>query len=140
VVTVSTIAKTVSWGSISITTISSISQTLAIGYGGSGIGGELGNCGGGSIAEPMSIPHGGDGSVAETMCCGVANLGDVRKRGGCYDSVVKALAVAQSSAIAVTAIAIAQTGKSTLLLRLFAVGGDRQSKDDGDLGKTTKRH
>jgi hypothetical protein len=65
-------------------------------------------------------------------------LGDVRERGGCYGSVTKAVAVAESSAIAVSAIA--QTGKSTLFLRLFAIGGDRQSKDDGDLEKTTKRH
>jgi hypothetical protein len=139
VVTITTITKTVSWGSISITTITTISsksQTMAIRYGGSGIGGDLGNGGGGSIGEPMSIPQGGGGSVAETMCCGVANLGDVRKRGGCYGSVAKAVAVAQRSAIAVAAIA--QAGKSTLFLRLFAIGGDRQSKDDGDLGKTTK--
>jgi hypothetical protein len=86
----------------------------------------------------MSIPQGGGSSVAETMCCGVANLGDVRKRGGCYGSVAKAVAVTQSSAIAVSAIT--QTGKSTLFLCLFAIGGDHKSKDDGDLGKTTKRH
>ena len=120
VVTITTIAKTVSWSSISITTIttiSSISQTTAIRYGGSSIGGDLGDCGGGNIAEPMSIPQGG---------------------GGCYGRVAKALAVAQSRAIAVSAVA--QTGKSTLFLLLFAIGGDRQSKDDGDLGKTTKHH
>lgn len=143
ITTITTIAKTVSWGSISITTISSVSQTVAIRYGRSSIGGDLGDCGGGSIAEPMSIAQGRGGSVAETMCCGVANLGDLRKRGGCYGIVAKAVAVAQSSAIAVSAIAvsaIAQTGKSTLFLLLFAIGGDRKNKDDGDLEKATKRH
>jgi hypothetical protein len=111
---------------------------MAIRYGGSSIGGDLGDCGGGSIVEPMAIPQGGGGRVAETMCCGVANLGDMRERGGSYGSVAKAVAVAQSSAIAVSAVA--QAGKSTLFLRLFAIGDDRKSKDDGDLEKTTKRH
>jgi hypothetical protein len=53
VVTITTISKTISWSSISITaitTISSISQTMAIRYGGSSVGGDLGDCGGGSIA------------------------------------------------------------------------------------------
>jgi hypothetical protein len=81
------------------------------------------------------------------MCCGVANLGDARKRGGCYGRVAKAVAVAQSRAIAVSAVAqsrpiavstVAQTGKSTLFLRLFAIGGDRQSKDDGNLDKNNE--
>lgn len=139
-VTISTIAKTVSWSSISITTIttivSTISQTMAIRQGRSSIGGDLGDSGGGSIAEPMSIPQGGGGSVAKTVCCGVANLRDVRNRGGCYGSVAKAVAVAQRTAIAVSAIsAVAQTGKSSLFLCLFAIGGDSQSKDDGNLGK-----
>jgi hypothetical protein len=118
VVTITTIAKTVSWSSISITTIttiSSISQTMAIRYGGSSIGGDLGDSGGGNVAEPMSIPQGG---------------------GGCYGRIAKAVAVAQSRAIAVSAVA--QTGKPTLFLCLLAIRGDCQSEDDGDLGKNNE--
>lgn len=137
-VSITTIAKTISRGSITITTISSVSQTMPVRYGGSSIGGgDLGDSGGGNIVEAMSISQGGGSSVAETMCCGVANLGDVRNGGGCYGSIAKAVAVAQASTIAVSAVA--DTSNSTLFLRFFAIGRDGQSQDDGSLRTTDRR-
>jgi hypothetical protein len=114
------ITKTVSRSSVPITTITGISQTMAIRDGGSGGNrGDLGDRGGGSIAYPMAVSQGGGSSVAKTTAVSVTQ------------TTIAETAVAQT--------AIAQTSKTTLLLRLSSVGADGQSKDDASLRQADRR-
>jgi hypothetical protein len=107
------ITKTVSRSSVPITTLSGISQTMAIRDGGSG---NRGDRGGGSIADPMVVSRGGGCSVAMTMAV---------SRGG-------------GNSVAMT-MAVTETRKTTLLLRLSSAGADGQSKEDASLIQADRR-
>jgi hypothetical protein len=60
VVAITTITKTISRRGVTITAISSISQTVAIRYGGSSVGGDLRDGRGGSVSQS------GGGSVSQS--------------------------------------------------------------------------
>jgi hypothetical protein len=108
-VRIGTITKTISWSSVPITTITSISQATAIRDGGGGNCGDLGNCGGGSVSDPSAVSQGGGGSVSDP------------------------------AAVSITQTAVAQTSKTSLLLTLFSAGADGQSKDDASLRQADRR-
>lgn len=147
-VAITTITKTISRCGVSITTISSISQTMPIRYGGSSIGGDLSDGGGGSVSQSGggSISQSGGGSVSQSMCCRVADLGNMGSGGGCYGchsgggGVAKAVAVSsvtQTGAVAVPAVA--KTCDTSLFLLLFSKGTDGQSKHDTSLERAKQK-
>jgi hypothetical protein len=151
VVAITTITKTISRRGVTITTISSISQTMPIRYGGSSIGGDLSDGRGGSVSQSGggTVSQSGGGSISQSMCCGVANLGNVRSGGSCYSchsgggGVAKAVAVsavAQTGPIAVAAVAtVAQSCKASLFLLLFSKCTDGQRKNNSSLEKRKQK-
>jgi hypothetical protein len=128
--TITSITKTVSRSGIpitTITTITGISQTTPVRDGWSS---NLGDCGGGSIADSMAVSQSGGG---------IADLGDVRNRSGCYGRHSGGGSIAESLAVSVTQTAVAEASKTTLLLLLFSAGADGQNEDDASLRQTEKR-